>query len=78
MEYLDKHHEYLFLLIKVMGNHFWDKYKANIYQKSTVGSLAEHIWQHTLPKSISKLLKETKHKLWQIVNRGGLCGPHPS
>ena len=74
-KYLDKDVTCLFLLIEIMGNHFWKAYRANICMKSTVGSLAEHIWRHTLPKDIPKLLTEAKHKLWQFVNRGGFCGP---
>ena len=41
-----------------MGNHMWEKYKADIRQKMTIGSLAEHIWLHTLLKPIPKLRTE--------------------
>ena len=71
----DKDVECLFLLVEAMGNHFWKEYRVKICLKSTVGSIAEHIWQHTLPKNIPKLLTETRHKLWQQANRGGWCGP---
>ena len=63
--FLDKDVECLFLLVEAMGNHFWKEYRVNICLKSTVGSIAEHIWQHTLPKNIPKLLTESGHKLWQ-------------
>ena len=51
----------------------WDMYKADIRQKMTIGSLAEHIWLHTLLKPIPKLRTEREHELWQRVNKGGFC-----
>ena len=53
-EYLDKDVECLFLLVEAMCNRFWKEYRANMCLKSTVGSIAEHIWEHTLPKNIPK------------------------
>ena len=53
----------------------WTTYKADIRQKMTLGSLAEHIWQHTLLRPIPKLRTEAEHDKWQRGNRGGFCGP---
>ena len=75
IEYLNGDVECLLQLVEKMGTHMWAAYKADIRQKMTIGSLAEHIWQHTLLKDIPKLRTKAEHDKWQRVNRGGFCGP---
>ena len=62
-------------LVEKMGSHMWINYGADIRVKCTIGSIAEHIWTHTLLKPIPKLCTERQHERWQRCNRGGFCGP---
>ena len=48
IDYLNGDDECMLQLVEKMGTHMWTTYKADIKQKMTIGSLAEHIWQHTL------------------------------
>ena len=41
----------------------------------TIGSIAEYIWKHCLPKDVPKLQTATQHLLWQKANKGGFAGP---
>ena len=74
-EYLRKDVLCLHQLVSKVGEQMWARYKADIRVKCTAGSIAEHIWMHTLLKPLPKLKLEIEHLLWQRVNRGGFCGP---
>ena len=72
--YLDKDVDALWELCDKLGSKFAEEFGADIRGKCTLGSIAEHIWSHTLLKPIPKLATETQHNLWQHANRGGFCG----
>ena len=72
--YLDKDVDALWELCDKLGGKFADEFGADIRGKCTLGSIAEHIWSHTLLKPIPKLATEAQHDLWQHANRGGFCG----
>ena len=73
-EYLKQDVVVLSCLVEAVGKAMYDNFKADIRSKCTTGSLAEHIWKHTIPKAIPKLETEAQHLKWQKVNRGGFCG----
>ena len=74
-EYLRQDVECLHQIVEAVGASMAEMYGADIRTKCTLGSLAEHVWQHSLLKKIPKLETEEQHKKWQNVNRGGFCGP---
>ena len=75
IDYLDRDVKCLLGLVSKMGHHMFNEYKADIRHKTTIGSLAEHIWQHALLQPIPKLKTEKQHNLWQKVNKGCFCVP---
>lgn len=74
-EYLSKDVDALYELCEKLGDAFARDLGADIRQKCTLGSCAEHMWQHTLLKPIPKLQSHEEHLRWQKTNRGGFCGP---
>ena len=65
----------LYEIVAKMGKHMSDEYCVDIRTKCTIGSIAEHIWQHTLLRPLPKLRTEEEHKMWSTANKGGFCGP---
>ena len=74
-QYLHQDVECLHQIVEAIGMQMAKEYGADIRQKCIQGSLAEHIWMHSLLKKIPKLATEEQHLKWQRVNRGGFCGP---
>jgi len=74
-EYLRQDVACLHQIVEVVGTSMARDYGADIRTKCTLGSLAEHVWQHSLKKNIPKLETEEQHIRWQHCNRGGFCGP---
>ena len=72
--YLTKDVDALWELCDKLGGKFAQQFGADIRTKCTLGSIAEHIWTHTLLKPIPKLATKEQHELWQHANRGGFCG----
>ena len=75
LEYLGKDVDALWELCEVLGHAFARDLGADIRQKCTLGSCAEHMWQYTLLQPIPKLETFEEHQQWQRTNRGGFCGP---
>jgi predicted GIY-YIG superfamily endonuclease len=65
----------LFQVLEALGNTLSAELGVDIRTKPTLGSIAEHVWLHTLLKRIPKLSTQAQHDLWQRANRGGFCGP---
>lgn len=72
--YLEKDVDALWELCDKLGAEFHQSFGIDIRKKCTLGSVAEHIWSHTLLKPIPKLATKEQHDLWQAANRGGFCG----
>tara|TARA_Y100001963_G_scaffold154732_1_gene244166 strand:- start:726 stop:4754 length:4029 start_codon:yes stop_codon:yes gene_type:complete len=73
--YLASDVQCLHQIVECLGVNMAKQYGADIRTKCTLGSLAQHIWKHTLLKRIPKLMEERQHTMWQRANRGGFCGP---